>query len=155
MAQVTFRFLKADSVVGRLVTWRLREPWSHVVLIIDDAAYSSQIPFVTMLPITHESVSLPHRDGIDLNVPCTDEEAQAIKDWCESQIGVLYDLYSIAGWIFGFKWLQSKSRSYCFEYCRKPLVHLGWLEPTKDLIKGNRLYAELKALATDRADQLP
>lgn len=143
---VTFRFLEPCSWVGRLITWRLNEPWSHVVIIIDDDVFSAQIPFVAMYTQEHAAVAMPPRKGIDLHVSCTIAEAAAMKHWCSTQIGRWYDIKSIFGWIFGIRWFQSKTYSYCFEFCRKPLVALGWLNDTKDLVKGSRLIAEIEEL---------
>ena len=144
MVEVTFRFVEPNSWVGRLITWRLKEPWSHVVILVDDVVYSSQIPFVSMLPTDHKTVAMPPRNGLDVVISVSEEEAASIRQWCESQVGTWYDLASILGWILGANWLQSSKRSYCFEYCRKAAVHVGWLEPARELIKGNRLIAELR-----------
>lgn len=150
--QVTFRFLEPSDWIGRLVTWRLHEPWSHVVIIIGDEVFSAQIPFVSMFTADHQWVAMPPRKGVDLTIECTDEEAHTIKDWCAQQLGNWYDIVSLFGWLLGLNWIQSKNRSYCFEFCRKPLVALGWLSPTKDLVKGSRLIAELKHLIAEQAE---
>jgi hypothetical protein len=148
---VTFRFLEASSWIGRIIAWRLNEPWSHVVIIIDDDVFSAQIPFVAMYTPDNKDVDIPPRKGVDLQVTCTVAEAAAMKHWCGSQVGNWYDLKSILGWMLGLKWLQSKDRSYCFEFCRKPLVALGWLNPTEDLVKGSRLLKEIEDLIARKA----
>lgn len=150
MATIVFRFLEPDSVVGTLISWWLREPWSHVVIIIDDKAYSAEVPFVTIFPLDAKDVSPDYRKHQDFTLHCTQREADQIKEWCESQVGILYDIASIVGWILGLNWLQSKRRSYCFEFCRRPLVLLGWLEPSDRLIKGNQLLQELEDIANHR-----
>ena len=149
--QVTFRFLEPDDWYGKIVTWRLNEPWSHVVLIIGDEAFSAQIPFVSMFTTSYKEVAIPPRNGVDLTIECTDDEAKEIRAWCASQLHMWYDIISLLGWLLGLNWLQSRRRSYCFEFCRKPLVALGWLEPTGDLIRGSRLIAELKHLIAEQA----
>lgn len=150
MATIIFRFVEPCSFIGRIITWRLKEPFSHVAILIDDTAYSAQIPYVAMLPVTHKSVAMPPRKGKDVVLEVTQEECQKIKNWCESHIGRSYDLISILGWIFGMPCLQSKTHTYCFEYCRKAVEQMGWLEPVNELIKGNRLLADLQALARQR-----
>lgn len=150
MAQVTFRFLKPIDWVGRLVTWHLHEPWSHVVILIDDEVYSSEIPFVTMLPLDHRSVDAVRRKAFDIILACTEVEALAIKNWCQSQIGILYDLSSILGWIFNFGWLQSRKRSYCFEFCHKALVEIGLAQPLPGLIRGSKLLSVIREVIEDR-----
>lgn len=152
MAQVVFRFLKPDSFIGRLITWRLKEPWSHVVILIDDVAYSAEVPFVATVPVDFKTVSSKHRECRDIILFCTDEEAAKIKLWCESQVGILYDIASIFGWVFGFNWLQSNKRSYCFEFCRKAMVHMEWLEPCHTLVKGGQLIKELEELVKHQLD---
>lgn len=148
--KVTFRFLEPSNWMGKLVTWRLHEPWSHVVVIINDEAFSAQIPFVAMFTANHQDVAIPPRKGIDLSIECTDEEAECIRSWCGTQLGTWYDIKSLFGWLLGLNWLQSKKRSYCFEFCRKPLVALGWVKPTKELVRGSRLIAEIKQLIADQ-----
>lgn len=145
MKDVVFRFLRPDSLVGRLICWRLGEPWSHVAIIIDDAAYSAQIPWVAMLPLTDKDVAIPPRSGKDVVLNMTEWEARKIKEWCESQVGRDYDFLSVIGWALGWKWLQSRSNSYCFEFCYKALVQIGWLSPDdEDLIKGNKLIEDIE-----------
>jgi hypothetical protein len=144
--KVTFRFLEPADWIGRIITWRLHEPWSHVVIIIGDEAFSAQIPFVAMYTTEHKDIAIPPRKGLDLTVNCTTVEAAAIRHWCSQQIGTWYDIKSVIGWTLGLNWLQSKTRSYCFEFCRKPLVALGWLNPTKDLVKGSQLINEIEGL---------
>ncbi len=144
MAHVTFRFLEPVDWIGKLVTWRLHEPWSHVVILIDDTVYSSEIPFVAMLPADHTSVDVAIRKAFDITLSCTDYEVQTIKKWCEAQVGLLYDLSSILGWIFGFGWLQSRKRSYCFEFCHKALVEIGLATPLSGLIRGSKLLAVIR-----------
>lgn len=150
MAQVTFRFLKADSIFGKLITWRLGEPWSHVCIIIEDAAYSAQLPWVAMLPLHDKGVALPPRTGMDVVLEVPDSDIPKLKDWCESQVGKMYDILSIVGWALGWNWLQLKRNSYCFEYCRASLVHMGWLKDDSRLIKGNRLIEDIERLIKSR-----
>lgn len=149
--KVTFRFLEPNDWIGRVVTWRLNEPWSHVVLIIGDEAFSADIPFVSMFTTEHKWIAMPPRVGVDYSIECTEEEAKRIRDWCSSQLGTWYDIKSLFGWLFGLNWLQNRKRSYCFEFCRKPLVALGWLDDTNDLVRGSRLMAELKQLIAEQA----
>lgn len=147
MAKLIYRFVKPNSWVGRLITWRLDEPWSHVFIIIDDTAYSAEIPYVCMLPLDHHTVDMPPRDGFDIELDVTDEELAKVKDWCENHIGMLYDVRSILGWALGMKWIQSPRRFYCFEFCRNAMVQMGWLAPCSDLIRGERLLREIRELA--------
>lgn len=146
MALVTFRFLKADNIFGKLICWRLGEPWSHVTIIIEDAAYSAQLPWVVMLPLTDKSVALPPRKGMDVVLEIHDHDVPKLKEWCESQVGKLYDILSIVGWTLGWNWLQLKKNSYCFEYCRSALVHMGWMKDDDHLIKGNKLIEDIELL---------
>jgi hypothetical protein len=151
MASIVVRFVRPSSLIGRLITWRLKEPYSHVVFIIDGLAYSSTFPFVSIFPLTHKSVAMPPREGVDLTMQLTDQEAAVIRNWCDSQIGKLYDFVSIIGWILGVSSIQSVNRTYCFEFCRQPLVLLGLLKPTRKLIKGDRLYQEIAQIIASRA----
>lgn len=155
MHTVTFRFLKPNSLIGTFITWRLGEPWSHVCILIDDTAYSAQIPWVVMLPISDKTVALPPRAGVDVILTIGSDDLQKFKDWCESKVGKRYDFLSIFGWLFGWKWLQNKRNSYCFEYCREALEHMGWLKPHDDLIKGNRLIADIEELLASHLINLP
>lgn len=155
MATVTFRFLKPNSLIGRLIAWRLGEPWSHVCILIEDAAYSAQMPWVVMLPTTDKTVALPPRVGVDVILSMGPEDLIKIKDWCETKVGMDYDFLSIFGWLFGWKWLQNKRNTYCFEYCREALEHMGWLNPDTDLIKGNRLIADIELLISTHVVNLP
>ena len=150
MAKIIFRFVEPCSLVGKIITWWLNEPFSHMAIIIGDVAYSAQVPFVAMLPASHKSVAMPPRTGVDVVIEASEEERLRIKEWCESHIGRSYDILSILGWMFGLHWLQSRKNNYCFEYGRKALEHMGWLEPTDDLVKGQRLLDELNKLAKDR-----
>jgi hypothetical protein len=146
MKDVTFRFLRPDSLIGRLISWRLGEPWSHVSILIDDAAYSAEMPWVKMLPLTDKTVAMPPRQGRDIVLNMTEWEARTMKEWCESQVGRDYDYLSVLGWILGWDWLQNKSNSYCFEFCYKALAHIGWLSlEDRDLIKGNKLIEDIES----------
>lgn len=144
MQEVTFRFLRPDSLIGRLITWRLGEPWSHVSIIIDDTAYSAQLPWVVMLPLTDKSVAMPPRSGKDVVMKMSKRNAQKMKEFCESKIGQPYDILSIFGWLLGWKWLQLRKNSYCFEYCYQALLYMGWVKPDDNLIKGNRLIEDIE-----------
>ena len=142
--RVVFRFLKPDSLAGRLIVWRLGEAWSHVCVLFDDCAYSAQIPLVAMLPLISNDVRVPPRKGLDIHVDVNEEDYEKMQIWCQKQVGRSYDFLSIFGWALGWKFLQSKRNSYCFEFCRKLLVHMGWLTSTDDLIKGNRLIDDIE-----------
>lgn len=155
MAEVIFRFLRPNSLIGHLITWRLGEPWSHVSIIIDDAAYSAQLPWVAMLPITDKSVAMPPRSGYDVVLHLNEQDTAKLKQWCESKVGTMYDILSIFGWILGWEWLQSKRNSYCFEYCFQALVYMGWLKPDDELIKGNKLIEDIESLIHSPNINLP
>jgi hypothetical protein len=146
MAYVVFRFVKPNSLTGKLICWRLGEPWSHVVVLFDEAAFSSEIPKVVERPLIHKSVAMPPREGRDVILEVTTSDYEKMKDWCESQLGKTYDFASILGWLFGWSWLQCRKNTYCFEYVRECLEHMGWLKPNDALIKGNRLIQDIEAL---------
>ena len=144
MDRVIFRFVRPDSIFGKLITWRLGEPWSHACIVIDDCAYSAQLPYIAMFPIENSQVSMPPRSGIDIHVDIDSADLEKLKEWCRSEIGITYDILAIFGWTLGWKWLQSRTNSYCFDFCYRSLVHIGWLEPTDDLVKGNRLMENIE-----------
>ncbi|MCK9529421.1 MAG: hypothetical protein M0R77_02460 [Gammaproteobacteria bacterium] len=146
MTNVIFRFLKPNSFVGRLISWRLGEPWSHVCIIIDDAAYSAQIPWTVMLPLSDKSVAVPPRRAFDLQLTLHHSDIEKLKAWCESKVGSPYDFLSIIGWFFGWSWLQNKRNSYCFEYCFQALVYMGWIKEEDKLIKGNKLIEDIESV---------
>lgn len=150
MKEITVRFVRPASLVGRLITWRLKEPFSHVVYIMDGVAYSSTFPFVAIFPLNHKSIAMPPREGVDLILPVTNHEFMVIKNWCDGQIGKLYDFIAIIGWTLGISKIQSVNRTYCFEFCRLPLVLLGLVKPTKKLIKGNLLFDEIQHIIEQR-----
>lgn len=149
MAQVTFRFLEPGSFFGNVITWRLRERFSHVAILIGDYAYSSTFPLVAMVPATHHSVSGEVRKCQDIVLEVTDEQLTGIQNWCETQLCKPYDFLSILGWIFGIHSWKSINTTYCFEFCRRPLTFLGLLPSSENqrLITGHQLYRELAALA--------
>jgi hypothetical protein len=152
MPNVTFRFLEAASFVGNIITWRLKEPFSHAAIIIDGYAYSSTFPLVAMVPVSHHSVGFPSRNGMDITIELSEEEFLGLKNWCESQLCKPYDLLSLLGWIFGIQHWQSLNSTYCFEFIRRPLTYLGILPRSsrKELISASRLIGELQGLATSR-----
>jgi hypothetical protein len=146
MQNVTFRFFRPNSLIGNLICWRLGEPWSHVAILIEDAAYSDQMPHVEMLPLTHKDIAMPPRTGKDVIVNMTEDEIATIKSWCDGKVGQYYDFLSVFGWALGWDWLQSRSNSYCFEFCYKALVSIKWLpEDNDDLIKGNKLIEDIES----------
>lgn len=149
MAQVTFRFLEPGSFFGGLITWRLRERFSHAAIIIGDYAYSSTFPLVAMVPVTHHSMNENIRECQDIVLEVTDEQLQGIQSWCETQLCKPYDFLSLFGWLFGVHSWRSINATYCFEFCRRPLTFLGLLpaNETQKLITGHQLYAELATLA--------
>ena len=144
--RIVFRFLRPSSLVGRLIAWRLGEPWSHVCVLFDDCAYSAQLPLVAMLPLISPDVSVPPRTGTDIHIDVDDADYQKMQLWCQQEVGMTYDILSIFGWILGWKVLQSKTNSYCFEFCRRLLVHMNWLKDSDDLIKGNRLIEDIDSM---------
>ena len=154
MGTVTFRFLEPCSFIGRLITWRLRERFSHAAIVIGDYAYSSTFPLVAMVPTSHHTVSCQHRTCQDIEVEVTDDQLQGIQAWCESQLCKPYDFLSLLGWISGIHSWKSINSTYCFEFCRRPLTFLGLL-PSSDsskLITGHQLFQELAALAGQTVD---
>lgn len=152
MPNVTVRFVRPASLIGQIITWKLKEPYSHAVLILDDIAYSSTFPFVSMYPLSHKSVAMPPREGVDLHIPVTEQEYHAIRSWCDGQIGKLYDFVALLGWMAGAHRIQSINRTYCFEFCRQPFVRLGLLPKTPELIKGKRLHQEITSLIGVRSN---
>jgi hypothetical protein len=146
MGTVTFRFVEPDSWVGRLICWRLKEPWSHVSILFHDCAYSAQVPLVVKLSLDHRSVAMPPRVGKDVIMLVSDADELKMRQWCESQLGKTYDFASILGWALGWSWLQSRKNTYCFEFVRECLGHMGWLRRTNRLIKGNRLIEDIGLL---------
>lgn len=143
MKLVRFRFVKPASWIGHLIAWRLQEPWSHVVVLFDDAAYSAELPRVKKHPLTHRSVSIPPREGSDVEINVTDDQELKMREWCDVRVGRPYDMMSIFGWILGWDWLQHRRNTYCYEFVRELLEHMGWLKPTPNLIKGNHLIRDI------------
>ena len=146
MAFVTFRFVEPNSIIGRLICWRLGEPWSHVTILFDDCAYSAQIPRVVQLPLDHHSVAMPPRTGKDIIIDVSKEDESKMRQWCGDQVGKTYDFASVLGWLLGWSWLQSRKNTYCFEFVRECLEHMGWIKPNRRLIKGNRLIGDIERL---------
>jgi hypothetical protein len=146
MAVVTFRFVEPDAWYGRVICWRLGEPWSHVSILFDDCAYSAEIPKVRKLPLTHKNVAIPPRKGKDVVVLMSDADEAKMREWCETKVGTWYDFLSLIGWLLGWNWLQSKFNTYCFEFVRECLENMGWLVPDESLIKGNRLIADIEGM---------
>lgn len=140
MKQFSIGLITPHSIIGKLVSFRLCEKYSHAVIIVDDLAYSNEIPKCCTHP----------KDYIDYaqiySFACSDEQFEKIMEWLNSRLGKPYDLLSILGWFFGIKYFQIKKEYYCFEFCRKLLVDIGWLEDTNDLITGDELIRELKLL---------
>lgn len=152
MPNLTVRFVRPASLIGQIITWKLKEPYSHAVLILDGIAYSSTFPVVAMYPLSHKSVAMPPREGVDLHIPVTEDELTLVRSWCNSQIGKLYDFVALLGWMSGTNKIQSINRTYCFEFCRQPLVILGLLPKTRELIKGDRLYQEVTSIIKAREE---
>lgn len=146
MATITFRFVEPDAWYGRVICWRLGEPWSHVCILFDDCAYNAEIPRVRKLPLNHKNVAMPPRKGKDIVVHVSEADEAAMRDWCEGKVGAWYDFLSLFGWLLGWKWLQSKFNTYCFEFVRECLEFMGWLKPNDDLIKGNKLIQDIEGL---------
>ena len=117
MPQVIFRLLKPNDIISNLVVWRIREPWSHAVIIFDKIAYSSTYPVVQRLPIDHLDVACPPREGEDYFLELSQEHYDKMLSWCEKQVGKPYDYLCIFGWFFGIKPLQLSMGTYCFEFC--------------------------------------
>ena len=118
MPQIIFRLLKPNDIVGNLIVWRLKEPWSHAVVIFGDTAYSSTFPVVQRLPITDSEVACPPRIGLDFPLDLTQHQYDSMLKWCEAQVGKPYDYYCIVGWFFfGLKPFQFSTKTYCFEFC--------------------------------------
>lgn len=149
MATVTFRFLEPGSFFGELITWRLRERFSHAAIIIGDYAYSSTFPLVAMVPVSHHSVCSDVRQCQDIVLEVTDDQLQGIQSWCETQLCKPYDFLSVFGWLFGIHSWRSINATYCFEFCRRPLTFLGLLPANEEqkLITGHQLYRELAGLS--------
>lgn len=152
MARVTFRFLEPKSLIGEIITWRLKERFSHAAIIIDDYAYSSTFPLVAMVPVSHFTVSSNHRRTRDIHLEVTDDQLQGIKAWCESQLCKPYDFLSLAGWLFTVHSWKSINATYCFEFCRRPLTFLGMLPAYDHLVSGHQLFRELSRLAGQAED---
>jgi hypothetical protein len=147
MAKVIFRFLEPASRIGRLITWKLNENFSHAAILIGDYAYSSTFPVVAMVPSNHHSVSSEHRICHDVVLDVTEDQLMGIRAWCESQLCKPYDFLSLFGWMFGVHSWKSMNSTYCFEFCRRPLTFLGLLEASdRELITGHRLFDELTRL---------
>jgi hypothetical protein len=86
---------------------------------------------------------MPPREGKDIVVHVSDADEAKMRKWCESKVGQWYDFLSLFGWLLGWEWLQSKMNTYCFEFVRECLEHMGWLKPNDDLVKGNKLIEDI------------
>lgn len=146
MKLVRFRFVKPASWIGHLIAWRLQEPWSHVAILFSDTSYSAELPRVKEYPLTHRSVSIPPREGSDVELLVTAEQEARMREWCDARVGRPYDFMSIFGWILGWNWLQHRRNTYCYEFVRELLEYMGWLKPTAGLIKGNKLIQDINGM---------
>lgn len=143
MAKVTFRFLKPNDWFGHLICWRLCEPYSHAVVIVDDVAFSSTFPRVVRIPATHDLVAMPPRVGVDMSLEIDDAVAALLVRWCESRVGKKYDYLSALGWILFHRGVECEDTNYCYEFCREALVRAGLLTRTDELISAERLMLDL------------
>jgi hypothetical protein len=143
MVRVTFRFVRPNSFFGRVIAWRLCEPYSHAVVIIGNTAYSSTFPKVVALPASHRTVAMPPRKGVDMSLDVDDDVARLLEDWCKSQLGLFYDFLSIFGWALFNRRVENHNTSYCYEFCHEALVRAGLLTPTEDMISAERLMLDL------------
>jgi hypothetical protein len=103
-----------------------------------------------MLPTTNKSVNSPPRTVVDYVLPVSDVEYQVIVNWAKSRVGKPYDTLALLGWLLGDSKLQGKHSTYCFEFCREPLVLLGLLPRTTSLVRGDLLIQEIKKLISQR-----
>lgn len=152
MKLVRFRFLKPYTLSGRLISWRLQEPWSHVAVVFSDTSYSAELPRVKERALDHKKVSTPPREGSDVELWVTDEQEARMREWCVDRVGRPYDFLSIFGWILGWNWLQHRGNSYCYEFVREMLEHMGWLKPTRKMIRGNHLIRDINGMIVEAVD---
>lgn len=146
MATVTFRFLKPNDWFGHLICWRLCEPYSHAVVIINDVAFSSTFPNVIKVPSTHPLVHMPPRQGSDMTLEIDDAVAALLLKWLESRVGKRYDYLSALGWLLYNKRVECSETNYCYEFCREALVRAGLLMPTDEMISAERLMLDIYRL---------
>lgn len=143
MAKVTFRFLKPNAWYGHVICWRLCEPYSHAVVIIDDVAFSSTFPRVIKVAATDPRVHMPPREGVDMSLEIDDAVADLLIRWCESRVGKKYDYLSALGWALFSRRIECEDTDYCYEFCREALVRAGLLTRTDELISAERLMLDL------------
>jgi uncharacterized protein YycO len=146
MVQVTFRLLKPCDIISDLVALRTNEPWSHAVVIFGNDVYSSTFPKTVKTTMTDTNVACPSRKGEDFTLDLTQTQYAAMLSWCERQVGKDYDYLSILGWMLGVKELQTRHRTYCFEFCWDALLHAGLDTSDNNLISGVDLSKELLRL---------
>jgi len=136
MPQVIFRLLKPNDIISNIVVWRIREPWSHAVIIFADVVYSSTLPMVQKMSIDHPDVACPPREGEDYFLELSQDHYNKMLDWCEKQVGKPYDYFCIFGWFFGIKPLQLSMGTYCFEFCWDALHSINFdIESEKTIAK--------------------
>lgn len=96
--------------------------YSHCEIIFSDGYFFSARPF-SRVSYTHRRIT-SRWDVID--IPCTIEEEEAIRKWCDGELGCGYDWLGILRFLFD-EVRPSDNRWFCSEICAAVLRNMGRL----------------------------
>ena len=144
MVDVDVYYFRPVSLPGKLVVWRTSDPFSHSIIVIGDTYWSSQVLRVTSGQFSTSTYY--GRKGIRQRIIVSDEVASKMTAWMNSQIGRLYDLLSLVGWLFWDRDIQWSHHCYCHKFCEKSFAEGGLLQLEKCLITARELFRVLFGL---------
>jgi hypothetical protein len=150
MPQIGFVFNKPTDVIGDIVVWRTKDPYSHSAIIIGDTIFSSEIPQVKTYQIGE--YNRPIHEEIWFTVTPAEFE-HCLNHAKRSTERGWYNFIALGAWIIGLKEIKAVGDHYCHEFCRFFLVSMGLLNHTNELITARRLIDEIQRLEKMRMQE--
>lgn len=139
------RLYRPADRFGELICWRLESAYSHATIELDGKIFSATVPRVVSVGLSDPDFGMPPRDGHCFEVRLSEDEAARALSYCNSMVGVDYDILAIAGWVFRIQSMQRLKQPYCFELVYDALAVAGVFPTSKRLVTGDQLLVDLYA----------
>lgn len=127
---VKLHFYGSDTLMRKLVCFRLASSWGHVSVQIGNRVFEAGYSY-GVREISMAEMCVP-TETIELD--CTEEEVQLALEAARYHVGSSYDKLAIVGFFLGMKW-QNDKQLFCSEYARTILETMFEIDMTQ-----NELY---------------
>lgn len=143
---VKLHFYGSDTMMRKLVCFRLASSWGHVAVQINNRVFEAGYSY-GVREISTAEMCVP-TETIDLN--CTEEETKLAWEIAKCHVGSGYDKLSIIGFFLGMKW-QNDKQLFCSEYAREILEAAFGIDMAQDeLYTPGDIYYFTKGLMVKR-----